>query len=289
MNGEQFDWLLDAALREDAAHEDVTTLALIPEGAEGEALVRACEAGVICGVLLAQRMAMRFDGRIGFTACIQDGDAVQPGDVVARLSGPIRSILAIERSMLNVLRRLSGVATLTKRFVDCVDGLGALIYDTRKTTPGWRRLEKYAVRCGGGSNHRMSLRDAVLIKDNHLALLAQECAADEAVQSAVRHARDACPGLTVEVEVDDLDQLKAALPAGPDVVMLDNFAPDQVREARALIEGECPAERRPLIEVSGNVTLENVAEYAQAGADRIAVGSLTHSAPALDLSLDVVA
>lgn len=289
MQWEDFDWLIDAALQEDAAGQDVTTQALIRKDLEAEADVRSGDDGVICGLPLAKRLASRFDPRIRVEQRVQDGDRVATGKVVAHLVGPAASILAIERPMLNFLQRLSGMATLTARFVEKVKDTRARIYDTRKTTPGWRQLEKYAVRCGGACNHRMSLADEVLIKDNHLALMAEDGGKADAVRRAVEKARQACPGLKVEVEVENLSQLKAALAAKPDVIMLDNMTPEQVREAATLVEARCAAGPRPLLEASGAISLSNVADYAAAGADRIAVGALTHSAPAFNLSLEVVA
>ncbi len=287
MEWAQFDWLLDAALEEDAARNDVTTRALVPEDLDAEAEVRAGAEGVICGLSLAGRLAARFDLRVSFEERRRDGDRVEPGVALARLSGPAASILSVERTMLNFLQRLSGVATLTARFVEQVRGTGARIYDTRKTTPGWRRLEKYAVVCGGGCNHRMDLGDEALIKDNHLALTAAQSA--ENVRRAVEKVRAACPGLRVEVEVEDLAQLESALAAGPDVIMLDNMTPDQFRQAVSVVAAKCAEGSRPLLEASGAITLANASAYATAGADRISIGALTHSAPALSLSLEIVA
>ncbi|KPK57422.1 MAG: hypothetical protein AMK73_10190 [Planctomycetes bacterium SM23_32] len=283
MDWERFDWLLDAALEEDAARRDLTTSALVADDARAEARVRAGEAGVVCGLPLAERLAARFDDRIAFEQVADDGDPVVPGDVVALLRGPAASMLSIERTMLNFLQRLSGVATMTARFVARVAGTGARIYDTRKTTPGWRELEKYAVRCGGGCNHRMDLEGLALIKDNHLALGA---GGREVIGAAVGKLRADRPDVQVEVEVEDPSRLGAALAARPDIIMLDNMSPEQVRDAVALIRAHADA-GQPQIEASGSVTLDNVADYAAAGVDRISVGALTHSAPALDLSLDV--
>jgi len=287
MEWADFDWLLDAALEEDAARDDVTTRALVPEDREAEAEIRAGADGVICGLPLAGRLVARFDPRISFEECRHDGDHVAHGDVVARLCGPAASILSVERTMLNFLQRLSAVATLTASFVEQVKDTDARIYDTRKTTPGWRRLEKYGVACGGGCNHRMSLSDEALIKDNHLALVAGQDA--EGVPEAVEKVRATFPGLKVEVEVEDFGQLESALAAGPDVILLDNMTPDQVRQAAAQVAAKCAAGRRPLLEASGAITLANVSAYAVAGADRISIGALTHSAPALSLSLEIVA
>ncbi len=282
MDWEDYDWLLDAALREDAADRDATTRALIPAERTARAEVRAREDGIICGLPLAKRLATRFDPELRFETAVADGGRVSKGTVVARLSGPARSLLAVERPMLNFFQRLSGVATLTARFVEAVAGKGTRVYDTRKTTPGWRELEKYAVRCGGGRNHRMDLASAVLIKDNHLTLVGAGN-----VRRAVQEARDACPDLLIEVEVEDLAQFEAALAAGPDMVLLDNMTPAQVEEA-ARLAARRATDRPPQLEASGAITLENAADYARAGADRIAIGALTHSAPALDISMDIV-
>jgi len=211
--------------------------------------------------------------------------------VVATLAGPAASVLSIERTMLNFLQHLSGVATLTRRFVDAVRGTGAQILDTRKTIPGWRALQKYAVRCGGGVNHRTGLSDQVLIKDNHLRVVLRAAGrgvgAQGGIAGAVQKARQASEGLLLEVEVENLQQLREALTAGPDIVLLDNMRPGEVRRAAALVRACRAAGGRPLIEASGGVTLRNVRAYAEAGADRIAIGALTHSAPALDLSLRI--
>ena len=206
------------------------------------------------------------------------------GDVVGTLSGSLRGILAVERVLLNLLTHLSGIATLTAAYVAQVAGTSADIYDTRKTIPGLRDLAKYAVACGGGCNHRMGLHDAVLVKDNHIAHIAP-AELPGALARMVVAARAAKPRPTfVEIEVDTLDQLRAVLPTGPDIVLLDNMAPDQLRDAVALRNAAAPG---VLLEASGGVTLETVGAIARTGVDRIAVGALTHSAPALDLGLDI--
>ncbi|MHC4591587.1 MAG: carboxylating nicotinate-nucleotide diphosphorylase [Planctomycetota bacterium] len=281
MEWERFDWLTDAALEEDAARSDVTTRALVADDVHVAAEMRAGAAGVVCALPLAQRVVARLDEGVLFERCFQEGDRVEPGQVVARLSGPAAPILSAERTMLNFVQRLSGVATLTAKFVERIRGTSASIYDTRKTTPGWRELEKYAVRCGGGCNHRMDLAAMALIKDNHLALMAGDTAA------AVAEVRAASPDLEVELAIDNLSNLDAALAAAPDVIMLDNMTPDQVREAAALVQAKATG-KPPLLEASGSMTLENVRDYAEAGADWISIGALTHSAPALDMSLALI-
>ena len=280
MDWQRYDRLIDAALEEDAARSDATTAALVPPERTVSAELRAKQDGVLCGLPLGERVCARFDGTIEFEPSAGDGDRVEPGQVVAHLSGPAGAILSIERTMLNFLQQLSGVATLTAQFVAAVDGTGAAIYDTRKTTPGWRELQKYAVRCGGGVNHRMSLGDMVMIKDNHVALMAGA----GGITESVRLAREASPGLRLEVEVDTFEQLQEALAAAPDVIMLDNMTPERVRDAVALADRHA-TQPRSLLEVSGRVDLQTVRAYAEAGADIISVGALTHSAPALDLSL----
>jgi nicotinate-nucleotide pyrophosphorylase (carboxylating) len=287
MDWEQFDWLIDAALREDRTSEDVTTLATVPPDAQTTAELQVRAEGVVCGLPLAGRMAVRFDERISFEALVQDGDRVAAGGVAARLTGPAGALLSLERTMLNFLQHLSGVATLTAAYVDRVGHTAAHILDTRKTTPGWRALEKYAVRCGGGHNHRMDLADQALIKDNHLALVGASPHDPQAVRAAVRRVRDAFPGVPVEVEVEDMGQLAAAVAAAPDVILLDNMPPGQVAEALAFVVQSCGADERPLLEASGGITMDNVAAYAEAGADLISVGALTHSAPAFDLALEI--
>ena len=287
MNWTEFDPLLDAALEEDAVRRDVTTRALVPEDRQAEARLIAKQDGVICGLPLARRLVERFDARLAFTANACDGDRLCAGAEAARLSGPAAPILSVERTMLNFVRHLSGVATLTAAFVEKVKGTGAGIYDTRKTTPGWRALEKYAVRCGGGHNHRMDLSDMVLVKDNHLELMGRRPGDPDAVREAVRRTREAWPDIPVEVEVENLEQLEAALAARPDFILLDNMSPERTAEAVAFVHEMSTGGPRPQIESSGGIDMSSVRAYAEAGVDRISLGVLTHSAPALDLSLDV--
>lgn len=289
MNWRDFDWLLDAALAEDACVQDVTTLATVSADRRARAELQARQEGVLCGLPLAERLVGRFCSGISFEARVEDGERVQAGDVAAVLAGPAGPILTVERTMLNFLQRLSGIATVTARYVEAVRGTGAEILDTRKTTPGWRLLEKYAVRCGGGTNHRADLAGMALVKDNHLALLAQRERDAEAVREAVRRVRGAYPGVPVEVEVEDAAQLEAALDAEPDLILLDNMTPEQVGDAARLVAERTEHGDRPLLEASGSITLENVAAYAKAGADRVSIGALTHSAPAFDLALEITA
>jgi nicotinate-nucleotide pyrophosphorylase (carboxylating) len=287
MDWSLFDEMLEAALAEDCARDDVTTGPLIDPARRVTAQLAAREAGVVCGLALAERLLARFDPALSLNPAVEDGAAVQAGSVAARPAGPAGALLSVERAMLNILQELSGIATLTARYVEAVEGTGARILDTRKTAPGRRLLHKYAVRCGGGRNHRMGLADQALIKDNHLALrgVGREDAAG--IREAVRLVRAAHPDVRVEIEVDTHAQLAAVLPARPDIILLDNMTPGRIAEEVAYVEAQCPAGERPELEASGGITLENVRAYALAGVDRISIGALTHSAPALDLGLDI--
>ncbi len=263
---------------------DLTSTALIPASARCEGWLVARGEGVLAGMAVVERLIARFQLEPGWRPLFHDGDRVRAGDRLARIEGPVRSLLALERIALNFLQWLSGVATLTARYVAAVAGTSARVLDTRKTTPGWRALEKYAVRMGGGDNHRMGLFDAILIKDNHLDWLAASQPGADPIAIAVRAGRSSAPaGSLLTLEVDSLDQFAHALPLGPDVILIDNFSPDQARQAVALRDQSA---RGILIEASGGVTLETVAAIAAAGVDRISVGALTHSAPALDVALD---
>jgi nicotinate-nucleotide pyrophosphorylase (carboxylating) len=275
--------LIDFALTEDLSDDgDVTSRATIPEGLRGRAAFVARAPGVLAGIEAAERVCLRVDPKLEFAALRQDGYRVAAKETFATVEGPMRSILMAERTALNFLQRLSGVASLTRQFVDAVAGLPARILDTRKTTPGWRLLEKYAVRMGGGTNHRVGLFDMVLIKDNHLAALKP---VETAIRRAVESARAEFPTLPLEVEVDSLEQLDQALEVRPDVVLLDNMLLDQMREAVARRNAVAPAVK---LEASGGVTLQTVRTIAETGVDRISVGALTHSARALDIALDYV-
>jgi nicotinate-nucleotide pyrophosphorylase (carboxylating) len=265
---------------------DITSAATIPSQAMGTANLVARSPGVLAGLPVVERLAVEFELGDGWRALKADGDSLESGTVVARLFGPMRSLLAFERTALNFLQRLSGIATLTSRFVAATSGTRAAIYDTRKTTPGWRALEKYAVRCGGGRNHRFGLFDAVLIKDNHLAWLRESGGPGitEPIATAVAKARANVPaGTVIEVEVDTLDQLDVALRSGPDIILVDNLGPDGMAEAVLRRDAIAPAIQ---IEASGGVSLATVGALAATGVDRISVGALTHSAPALDLAMD---
>ncbi len=267
--------LVKAALDEDGAFNDLTTIATVVSDRHARARLVARATGVLCGVPLAVEAFRQLDDKITIRVDHEDGSELEPGSSVLYLSGHARALLAAERVALNFMQRLSGIASLTARYVDAVRGTRARILDTRKTTPGWRLLEKYAVRAGGGVNHRLNLSSAVLIKDNHLA------AVDGDVAVAVRRARDIAPaGTKVEVECDNIDQVRAALDTGADIIMLDNMTPAQMANCVKLVSG------RAITEASGGVTLETVRAIAETGVDWISVGALTHSAPSLDLALD---
>jgi len=288
------DELLDNALDEDRAYEDVTTTALVDPDLCGKGRLIARENGVVSGLPVARRLSLRFSDALHFTMDVEDGSHVSAGTRIGTLTGKVSDILSLERTLLNFLQRLSGVATLTAQFVHKVEGTDARILDTRKTTPGWRRLEKYAVACGGGQNHRMSLGDQVLIKENHLKAVNRTGdtngdAPDSYLGKAVRRTRGQAPaGMIIETEVENLEELKAAVKAGADIVLLDNMSPEQIEQAIAIAQNTAPDSQRPLLEASGGIGLENVADYARTGVDRISIGALTHSAPALDISLDLI-
>ena len=266
--------LVKAALAEDIGGGDATTLALVPEDAVATAVMIAREPLVMAGADLALAVFQQLDERVEFGVEIFDGQHAGLGQALLRVQGPARALLTAERTALNFIQRLAGVATLTARFVEQVAGTGAQILDTRKTTPGWRALEKYAVACGGGTNHRLGLHDWVMIKDNHLAALEGDIA------KAVALARETSPGLKVEVEADTVEQAQAAAEAGADIILLDNMSCDELRDAIGQIDG------RARTEASGDVTLETVHEIAGTGVDFVSVGALTHSAPSVDIALD---
>jgi nicotinate-nucleotide pyrophosphorylase (carboxylating) len=279
------------ALAEDVGAGDITTLGTVPAAARARGIVIAREAGVLAGLPL---VGLVFDelgaGEVTVQAARGDGDRLDGGDIIAHLEGPARALLTGERLALNLLQRLSGVATLTRRFVDAIAGTGARVLDTRKTTPGLRTLQKYAVRMGGGANHRMGLWDEGLVKDNHIACLARGLGVaphEVDLAAAVDAIRALRPGCFVEIEVADARALERVIAAGPDAVLLDNMPPEQlaaaVRRARALAAGRG---REIVLEASGGITLETARAMAETGVDRLSVGALTHSAPALDVALD---
>jgi nicotinate-nucleotide pyrophosphorylase (carboxylating) len=270
--------LVERALEEDLGRGDVASDLLVPSNVSARAALRGRSQGVITGLDVAAMVFEVTDAQVRFAPLINDGDAVAPSQELAVVSGPARSILRGERVALNFLQRLSGIATLTSRYVEAVRGTRARIVDTRKTTPGLRSLEKYAVRAGGGFNHRRDLSDAMMIKDNHLAVIR---ARGLSLTEAIKQARESLPHtLKIEIEVDRLDQIPEALSAGADIILLDNMSTEDLRSAVAMIDG------RAIIEASGGVNLGTISEIAATGVDVISVGALTHSAPALDIGLD---
>ncbi|MEJ2744270.1 MAG: carboxylating nicotinate-nucleotide diphosphorylase [bacterium] len=268
------------ALEEDIGEGDITTLALAPAAEEAAAEIVAKEDCVVAGIPVAEAVFSRLDARVKLDAQVRDGEEVQASGLIAVVSGPASAILMGERTALNFLQRLSGIATLTRKFVEAVKDTDATILDTRKTTPGLRHLEKYAVAAGGGTNHRMGLFDRVLIKDNHLSI--QERFSADAIARAVTVAREKNPDAPVEVEAASLEAVEAAAKAGADCILLDNMAPGELREAVDLIAG------RTATEASGGITLDNVREIALTGVQFISVGFLTHSARAVDISMKIV-
>lgn len=269
---------VQAALEEDRAFEDATSLATVTPSLIGTARLLAKQDGVLAGLPVFETTFRTVNPTARVRSFLADGDAFHKGDILAEVTGPVRGILQAERVALNFLQRLSGTATLTRLFVDAVAGTNAVVLDTRKTTPGMRDLEKYAVRCGGGTNHRRDLAVMAMIKDNHREALAR---AELTLADGVRAIRERTPGIAVEVEIDSLDDLEAALEAKPEWVLLDNMDTSTMAEAVRLCAG------RAKIEASGGVTLESVRAIAATGVDAISVGALTHSAKALDLSLDL--
>ena len=272
---------------------DWTTISLVPAESQSVAEVVVRAEGVVSGLSAAQTALCEMDSRIQWNALVEDGVAVKAGESIARLEGSTRDILTTERIVLNFLGHLSGIATRTRAFVKEVASTKAEIYDTRKTTPAWRRLEKYAVRCGGGKNHRTGLYDAILIKDNHLAFIdeSREAGFQSSLHNACEQAREFikrhpdcnAEEMVLEVEVDNLSQLQMILPAKPDIVLLDNMPPEKLREAVDLRDAVAP---EVMLEASGGVALASVAGIAETGIDRISVGGLTHAAPWLDIGLD---
>jgi nicotinate-nucleotide pyrophosphorylase (carboxylating) len=269
---------VELALAEDIGKGDVTTLAVVPKSALAVAALRAREPLVVAGLACAEAAFHSLSDALHLGRIAQDGQRVKADDPLLKVGGPARAILSAERVALNFVQRLSGIATLTAQFVDAVKDTHAQILDTRKTTPGWRRLEKYAVTCGGGRNHRSGLFDMVLIKDNHLAALQKM--KPNAVTVAVQQARAKYPQLKIEVEADTLDQVDQALSAGADLILLDNMNPVQLRLAVQKCKG------RAQTEASGGVNLASVRAIAETGVDFISVGALTHSARAVDIGLD---
>ena len=267
--------IVEAALREDLRSGDVTTESLVPADARATAMVRTREDGVWCGMNVARCAFELLDPRATFFPAQEDGETMKAGDTLLGIAGSARAILSAERVALNFVQRLSGIATLTRQYVQELEGTGARLADTRKTTPGLRLLEKQAVLCGGGANHRFALDDLVLIKDNHVALCGGIAEAVKRARAHVGHA------MKIEVECDTLDQVREAAGLHVDIILLDNMAPDVLREAVAIVAG------RALCEASGGVNLQTVRAIGESGVDLVSVGALTHGARSIDLGLDI--
>ncbi|MBO0722368.1 MAG: carboxylating nicotinate-nucleotide diphosphorylase [Blastocatellia bacterium] len=273
--------VVNAALDEDLGRGDITSRTVVRPGIKARGSFIAKQDFILAGLEVADAAFTSFDPYIQIESTVGDGEEIKAGKVFARTMGDAQVLLAAERVALNFLQRLSGIATLTKAYVDAVAGTGAKIVDTRKTTPGMRVLEKYAVSVGSGHNHRLGLDDGVLIKDNHLAMVGN-------IGEAVRRAREAAGHLhKIEVEVATLDQLREALEAKADVLLLDNMTPETVKQAVEIVRRHEPGERRTLTEASGGINLGNVRAYAEAGVDLISIGALTHSASAVDISFKI--
>jgi len=276
---EEVDKIIDLALAEDISHGDVTSEALIPAELQGKASVLVKAKGILAGGEVAKKVFLKVDSSLKVDVLIKDGDKVQPGDIVATISGRVASILKAERTALNFLQRLSGIASQTAQYVARTHGFMVNITDTRKTTPGLRLLEKYAVRAGGGHNHRFHLGDGILIKDNHLAALR---ALGTSLRDIVARAKQNAPeGLKVEVEVNTLEEALSAVEGGADIIMLDNMSPDEMRRIVSLVPSQVKTE------ASGGITQANVRPAAMAGVNTISIGALTHSSKALDISLEL--
>lgn len=276
-NNKYLDGVISAALKEDACRQDITTLSLISPQAVSQARIVFQEDGVVCGLALAEKVFKKLDARIRFVTYGKDGDGIKKNGCVALIHGKTRALLSGERVALNFLGYLSGIATNTRRYVEQVRGTKVKILDTRKTTPGLRELEKYAVRCGGGTNHRQNLSEMVLVKDNHLASAGLD------FKEIMRRVRQS--GRRVEVEVDSLQQLALVLPEKPDMVLLDNMHITQLRKAVKM--SRSVKLNRPLLEASGGITLKNIRAVALTGVDRISIGALTHHHAALNLSMEI--
>lgn len=270
------DRIIEYALREDLGDGDITTNVLATEKEDSKAVIRAKARGVIAGLPITKRVFQKLDHTVVCVDNIGDGENIKPGDIISEINGGTRALLSGERLALNILQRLSGIATLTSRYVKAVEGLPVKILDTRKTAPGLRILDKYAVSVGGGYNHRFGLFDGVLIKDNHIEIAGGISEAVAVIRKKYRQK------YKIEVETSYLEQVKEALIAGADIIMLDNMSREQMRKAVRLID------RNALVEASGGINIKNVREVAETGVDFISVGALTHSAPALDIGLYVV-
>jgi nicotinate-nucleotide pyrophosphorylase (carboxylating) len=278
--------IIDLAISEDLGTEDITSKLLFKKAKIAKAHIISREEIMVCGMEVAAEILRRYDDGLTLKVLIKDGKSAHVGSRLGTIEGPLRAMLSAERVLLNFLQRLSGIATTTAKYVRAVQETGAKIYDTRKTTPGWRTLEKYAVRCGGGHNHRLGLYDAVLIKDNHIAELGRNFAPK--LRKIIENARKIQHARFIAVEVDHVDnQLNHVLKIpGIDIVLLDNMGQWQLNHAVEMRKKMCGKKKKPLLEASGNVSLNNVSAIAQCGIDRIAVGAITHSAIAVDIGLD---
>ena len=284
--------IVQLAIKEDIGAGDITSKIFIPDGFETEGVIIAKEAGIVAGLPVAGYVLSQIDENLILTSNIEDGSRVKKGTIIGSVKGLTLSLLSAERLVLNFLQRLSGIATVTNRFAEKIKGYRTQIMDTRKTAPGWRYLEKYAVRVGGGINHRMGLYDQILIKDNHLKTMGSE-KENGAISRFVRKAREQIEnGMLIEVEVEDLCQIKEVMDAGVDIILFDNMEPSKIREAVGMVKEfeknqGAGTGNAILTEASGNITIENVEEYADAGVDRISVGAITHSVRVLDISFDI--
>ena len=284
--------IVQLAIKEDIGAGDITSKIFIPDGFETEGVIIAKEAGIVAGLPVAGYVLSQIDENLIFTSNIEDGSRVKKGTIIGSVKGLTLSLLSAERLVLNFLQRLSGIATATNRFAEKIKGYGTQIMDTRKTAPGWRYLEKYAVRVGGGINHRMGLYDQILIKDNHLKAMGTE-KENDTISMLVKKAREQIKnGTLIEVEVEDLCQIREVMDAGVDIILFDNMEPSKIREAVEMVKEfensrDAGNGRAILTEASGNITIENVEEYADAGVDRISVGAITHSVRVLDISFDI--
>ena len=284
LNLPELDWqkinsLIDMALEEDIKTGDATSISVIPENVTTEARFVTREKCVCAGLEVAKTVFLKIDDTVAWTSLVKDGDILEPGDVLASVKGNARALLTGERTALNFLQRLCGVATTTLRYVEAVGDSKTKILDTRKTTPGWRSLEKYAVAAGGGTNHRVGLYDRVMIKDNHRELAGLE--GDGGLARSIKRARETFPNLEVEAEADNLDEVKEASEAAADYILLDNMTNEQMKEAININKG------RSKLEASGGITIERIPSIAKIGVDFISVGALTHSVKAIDISLEM--
>lgn len=298
---EKIEKLIELAINEDIGGGDVTTDSIIPDNIIISGSFIANESGIVAGLPIVDHIFARFGSKVCFKTITKDGDKVSAGDLLAGIKGNARIILSYERISLNFLQRLSGIATLTSMYVKRVSKYGIKIVDTRKTTPGWRYIEKYAVRIGGGENHRMGLFDQALIKDNHLSILNRSKSHNKInsirlrnerglIINAVHSVKKQIPqDMLIEIEIDQPEDVEYVLESGADIIMFDNMNPDQISVSLQIVRDweRKTGKKRPIIEVSGRVTLENIDKTAQKGVDRIAIGAITHSAKALDISLEI--